>query len=130
MLQQNDTYDCTPHLRPEGIVHHTTRLVHNVLHPHHKHVYIAPLAMVCKAPEMAVVTITAAQGGPWDDPRIDFSLAPGSGAYPLYAGYFPGIASVADAPTQAVSLPEPSVLPMLAVALLATVLVSKLRAEI
>lgn len=52
-------YDCSPKPKPEPVVHHAIRAVHNWLHPQHKHVYIAPIALSCKMPDMETITITA-----------------------------------------------------------------------
>ncbi len=100
-------YDCSPHPKPEAIVHHVLRAVHNLLHPHHKYLYVPPIALMCAEPQMETVTVTASS----DAPPISTPANEPPGVYASntangtsYLGY-----SYADdgAPSHPVSVPEP-----------------------
>lgn len=119
-----DTYDCTPHPKPEGIVHHTARVITNLFHPHHKHAYFAPMALVCKVPEMETVTVTASQDAP---PSLH--LPPDAlGGFPggAYSGYgYDGCmaaCTVQSAPNKPVGVPEPGAWALMVPALFAVLL--------
>ena len=110
-------YDCTP--KPEGVIHHAKRMVHNILHPHHKHVFVplAPKSLMCKAPDMETVTITASQDTPSVNVPTDNNgvyLAPPDGFYWREVGFV----VVPGQPQPHASVPEPGSLVLMATALL------------
>lgn len=114
-----DMYDCTP--APEPVVHHFKRVIHNLLNPHHKHVYMPVKPQMCGEPTMEEVVVTAMPDpelAPPDDGTITNSFADnwpdGVVVWPV-AVYVPVTGN--DPPPT--SVPEPSPIPLFATGILA-----------
>lgn len=117
------TTDCMSFApKPEPIVHHATRLLHNLFHPRHKQHYV-PLInapQLCVAPELETVTVMSPEPalprfedeyGTWVDASGCYHY---STDWPVddYWGY------VAPGPTS-VGVPEPGLLLLFATAIAA-----------
>ena len=131
MSYTSDTsYDCTPQPKPESIARHVGRTFHNVLHPHHKRFYLAPMTLMCKAPEMATVTVTAASDSPpqpiypGDEPGWVAGDFGGTFAY-SHGTYDGALGGAPQAPLPHATVPEPSALFLMLPALLAIILAAR-----
>lgn len=110
-------WNCAPTVKHENVVHHATRVIHNLFHPHHHVDYMPPLMLQCHEPEMDTVTITADHDVPaftppgTDDTGGAYYMPPGDYAPPGGGGYAYG--SSIGSPgyghgAAPVSVPEPS----------------------
>lgn len=122
-------YDCSPRPLPEAVVHRTVRAVHNLFHPHHKHLYAAPIALMCHEPQMETVTVTAnvdAPGMPTgiDAPDIGFGYS--GTAMSSYGNISSGVGVAGrTSVSHPVAVPEPAGYLMLLPALLAVWLIRR-----
>jgi hypothetical protein len=101
-------YDCTPREKPLSMVH---RVIHNVLHPHHR---VYPKPQMCGNPDLLEVVVTADPPNVnLDDVEPSTTLYGGAGGpiatYPPSGGWVFAIPApgASNAPTAPVVLPEP-----------------------
>lgn len=110
-------YDCSPTPKHENVVHHASRVIHNLFHPHHHIDFAPPLVLACHEPDLDTITITADHDVPVFTPP---GTADTGGAYysppglytdePTPIGYLessPGLALVGN--SHPVAVPEPDV---------------------
>lgn len=66
-------YDCTP--PPEKPVPAIIRHLHNVLHPHHRKLYVPVKPLMCGDPDMVEIVVTAPPYPP-DPPLVGYVFDP------------------------------------------------------